>query len=89
MKIYNIIKDKLEKALQPQFLEIKDDSSKHKGHMGYKEGLETHFNIKIVSEKFSGISKIQRHQLVYGILKDEMNKPIHALSLELRTKEEA
>lgn len=88
MKIYNIIKRKLEKALEPSFIEIKDDSSKHKGHAGFKEGGETHFTIRIVSEKFAGLSKIQRHQLVYGILKEEMNNPIHALSLELRVRGE-
>lgn len=40
-----------------------------------------HFQALIVSKAFEGLSKVRRHQLVYGALGDRMREEIHALSM--------
>jgi acid stress-induced BolA-like protein IbaG/YrbA len=47
-----------------------------------------HFEAVIVSESFRGKSRVQRHQLVYGVLGDRMREEIHALSMQTLTPED-
>lgn len=79
---------RLKEALSPQFLEIINESYKHAGHnkAAAIPNAVTHFHIKIVSEKFKGLSRIQQHQLVFQILHDFIPDPIHALALTLSDK---
>ncbi len=84
MSLTEQIKEKLEAALAPTFLEIINESDRHIGHAGHDGSGESHFRIKIVSEKFSGCGRIQRQKIVYVILSHEINNLIHALSLDLR-----
>lgn len=79
---------KLEIALSPLHLEIVDDSESHRGHGGYREGGESHFNMEIVSDAFKGVSRVARQRLVFDALKDELAGPVHALSLRCMTPEE-
>lgn len=65
---------------------LKDESEFHKGHAGNNGG--SHFNIKIISEKFSGKSRMERHRMIYKALEDLFPKSIHALSIRALTKEE-
>ncbi len=89
MSLTNQIKTKLIDSLEPFFIEIINQSHKHKGHFGNDaSGDETHFDLIVVSEKFQNLSKINRQKLVYDILKTEMNKKIHAFSMKTMTKEE-
>lgn len=83
------IKEKLEKELSPLELEVKDVSYQHAGHAGVvgSDG-ETHFNVKIVSKEFEGKSLVKRHRLVYGLLQDELQSGLHALSIEAKTPSE-
>lgn len=74
--------EKLTAALAPQRLSIVDDSHKHEGHSGWKEGGETHFRVEIVSEHFSGKSRVERQRMVYALLSDELADTIHALQLK-------
>ena len=76
-----VIRNKLEQALTPQKLEIRDISALHAGHAGARPGGETHFELEVTSERFRGLNRVQRHQLIYGILKEEMAGPIHALAI--------
>ena len=78
------IRRKLEEALQPAQLEIRDDSAKHAGHAGAREGGESHFHVTAVSPRFSGLNRVARQRLVYGALAEELAGPVHALSLTLR-----
>ena len=80
------IEEKLREALVPAHLEVINESFMHK----VPKGAETHFKVVIVSERFEGVSAVKRHQLVYGVLADEMkNKPgIHALAITSRTPAE-
>ncbi len=73
-------------ALDPQRLEILDDSAKHAGHAGAKEG--GHYRLTIVSPRFSGCGTMQRHRLIYEALGPMMRGEIHALSIKALTPEE-
>ncbi len=48
-------------------------------------GTGDHFRAEIVSDRFSGLSRIEQHQLVYGIFGDEVGGAIHALSIKTTT----
>jgi len=82
--IYGKIKEKLTKGLQPESLKIIDESHKHKGHAGWREGGETHFALTIVSEKFAGMPRLVRHRLVLEILQEERATGVHAFSISAR-----
>ena len=70
-------------AFAPSELIVEDDSESHRGHGGYKEVGETHFNVKIRSKAFSGMSQISAHRAVMSKLKSEFNDGLHALSLDI------
>lgn len=72
----------------PLELVITDESEKHKGHSGWKDIGQTHFHVYIVSDLFSGKSKLQRHRIINELLHDDI-KMIHALSLSTKTSDEA
>ncbi|MDC7682241.1 BolA family transcriptional regulator [Asticcacaulis sp. BYS171W] len=79
---------KLTEALSPARLEIQDDSDKHKGHSGAREGGESHFSLTIVSEAFEGLNRVARQRLVNAALREELAGPVHALSMTTLTPAE-
>lgn len=89
MAMVDIIRDKLTAALSPAALEVEDESALHHGHSGARPGGETHFNVRIVSNAFSGLSRVERQRRVYAALADEMQAQIHALALVTLTPDEA
>jgi len=78
----------LEQALNPQRLEIEDESAAHAGHPGAQRG-GGHYRVHLVSETFAGLTRLERHRLVYDALRDLMQREIHALALSLVTPAEA
>lgn len=88
MAVAETIERKLTQALAPQRLKIVDDSEKHKGHAGYREGGETHFRVEVVSAAFDGASRVARQRQVYKILAEELAGRVHALQLTTLTPEE-
>ncbi|PAV18850.1 bola [Pyrrhoderma noxium] len=86
------IKEKLVQALSPTDLLIVNDSWKHKHHkpmIAIDGGNgETHFSITIVSDSFKDKKLVERHRLIYGILSNELNNGLHALSLTAKTPDE-
>lgn len=80
--IFDAIRDKLETAFEPTRLEIVDDSHRHAGHAGAREGGESHFNVTIESPAFSGTPRVARQRMVYRALADELAGPVHALSVK-------
>lgn len=76
-------------ALEPLALEVVDESERHRGHVGYREGGNTHWRVAIVSPRFAGASVVARHRMVYQALGNLMNNPIHALAITARAPEEA
>ena len=81
-----ILKEALEKGLKPTTLIVRDDSDLHKGHIGDQGG--GHYSVEIVSSAFEGISRLQRHRLVYDCLKTWIPKDIHALIINAKTIDE-
>ena len=81
MQVRTAIERKLTEGLTPTRLEVIDDSGRHVGHAGHRPGGETHFRIEIVSEAFSGTSRIERHRMVNALLAEELAGPLHALQL--------
>lgn len=88
MLIQDQIKDKLTARLSPIKLEIINDSHKHAGHMGDDGSGQTHFTVKIVSEQFANMNRIERHRSVMNILAPCFEAGLHALSLQAKTPEE-
>ncbi len=88
MAVAETIEQKLTQALAPQRLKIVDDSEKHKGHAGYREGGETHFSVEVVSAAFAGQNRVARQRRVYEILAAELAAGVHALQLKTLTPEE-
>ena len=82
------IRAALEAALAPTFLDVVDDSARHAGHAGARDG-RGHFNVDIVSAAFAGLAPLARHRAVYGALGEMMTTDIHALSIRARTPAEA
>ena len=68
-------------ALAPTHLNVIDDSHKHVGHEGAKDG-RGHFTVEIESAAFAGKSPIERHRMVYAALGEMMQTDIHALSIK-------
>ncbi len=81
------IEAKLRAAFEPELLDMIDDSHKHAGHAGSKGGAG-HFDLTIVSDKFSGMNTIGRHRLIYDALSEMMPGEIHALSIKAFSPEE-
>lgn len=73
----------LEAAFRPTALEVVDDSESHRGHGGYREGGESHFNVMIRADSFASQSRIARHRAVHAALGKELVASIHALSLDI------
>ena len=88
MSITERINKKLNEGLSPSRLEVVDESMKHKGHGGWREGGETHFHVTVVSEAFEGKSRVDRQRMVYALLAEEMADRVHALALTTRTPAE-
>ncbi len=82
------IRAALQAALAPVSLDVVDESHKHAGHAGARDG-RGHFAVAIVSEAFAGLAPLARHRKVYAALGDLMTTDIHALSIHARTPAEA
>jgi BolA protein len=89
MRMAERIERKLRVELAPDALEVTDDSAKHHGHAGWREGGETHFSVAIVSAAFAGKSRIDRHRLVNKALAEELAGSVHALAISAKAPGEA
>lgn len=74
-------------VLEPQELEIRDDSHKHAGHAGARQG--GHYALRIVSMRFAGLPTVRRHRLVYDALGDLLQLGVHALSIDAKSPDES
>lgn len=73
--------ERLKTGLEPERLEVVDDSHRHAGHAGAADG-RGHFTVLVVSKRFAGLNTLKRHRLVYDIVGDMMTSDIHALSIQ-------
>jgi BolA protein len=74
------IKVMLEQAFAPARVSVCDDSARHAGHAGARDGAG-HFSVRIESQEFSGRSRLERHRLVYKALAHMLPREIHALNI--------
>jgi BolA family transcriptional regulator, general stress-responsive regulator len=81
------IETRLRIALAPSQIEVLDDSHLHKGHAGAREGR--HFTVKLASARFTGLSRVARHRLVYDSLGPLAEQGVHALAIVARAPDEA
>jgi BolA protein len=93
MRVADAMKQKLTAAFMPVVLEITDESGRHAGHAGAARADggtgETHFHVRIVTDAFAGVSRVERQRRVHAALAEELRSPVHALSLKLQTPAEA
>jgi BolA protein len=82
------IERRLRDALAPSSLAVVDDSHKHAGHAGARDG-RGHFSVEIVSAAFKGKPLLARHRLVYAALGELMQTEIHALAISAKSPAEA
>ena len=73
---------KLSQALAPVALEVIDESHRHAGHAGAREGGETHYRVRVASAAFAGKSRLERHRMVNAALAAEFADGVHALALQ-------
>jgi BolA family transcriptional regulator, general stress-responsive regulator len=84
MSVSEDIRRKLTAAFAPVELVVDDESARHAGHAGAREGGETHFHVRIVSDAFAGLSRVERQRRIYTVLAEEMRDRVHALSLDVK-----
>ena len=77
------IEENLRENLRPRFLEVKNNSQFHAGHLGDDGSGETHFAIVIGAEELGGMSKIAAHRKINQLLKEEFGKGLHALEVRI------
>ena len=73
--------------LDPQSVELLDESGRHVGHAGAAAG-GSHFRLVIVSPRFAGLAKLERHRMVYAALGPLMHREIHALAIQALAPDE-
>ncbi len=81
-QVAQAIAEKLTAAFHPSKLEVIDDSARHAGHAGARQGGESHFNVVIVAAAFEGAGRVQRQRLIHSALSEELAGPVHALSIK-------
>ncbi|WP_114964567.1 BolA family protein [Alkalilacustris brevis] len=81
MNVTEEIRARLEAAFAPRELQVVDDSESHRGHAGWREGGQTHFNVTIRAGALGDMSRIERHRAVHAALGRELVGRIHALAI--------
>lgn len=83
MQIREEMEQKLQSAFTPRELIVEDDSESHRGHGGWREGGETHFNVRIRADQFARMGRLARHRAVHDALGADLVGRIHALALDI------
>ena len=83
MRVEDEIREKLQTAFDPRSLDVRDDSEAHRGHAGYQEGGQSHFQVTIEADFFKDLSRLARHRAVNDALGPELIGRIHALALNI------
>ena len=78
------MRELLTAAFAPESLLVTDDSHRHVGHAGARDG-RGHFTVEIVSDAFTGMAPLARHRAIYAALGEMMSTDIHALSMQVNT----
>ena len=76
----------LTEVFVPEALEIIDDSHRHIGHVGARDG-RGHFTVRLISAAFVGLTSLERHRAIYAALGEILTNEIHALSIHASVPE--
>lgn len=74
----------LAETFTPSHLEVIDESERHHGHAGWREGGNTHFRVKISSPRLDGLSRVEQHRAINEALRAQFDAGLHALAIEVR-----
>ena len=74
---------KLHDFFKPEFLNVINDSEKHKGHSGSPNSGNSHFSVTIKSKRLDGLSKINGQRAIHKVLKKDLSEYIHAISIKI------
>ncbi len=81
MNLQELIHERMQKAFSPSICEVIDDSARHRGHAGAREGGK-HFILKIAAVCFKNQSRVAVHREIYHVLEDLIPHKIHALQIQ-------
>jgi|TARA_Y100000588_G_scaffold326701_1_gene361266 BolA protein len=81
LSVAQSIEEKLRAAFDPVSLAVIDESHQHAGHVGARPGGETHFRVEITAKIFADLNRVERQRRVYEVLQEELDGPVHALSV--------
>lgn len=87
MGVKDTIAQKLTEKFNPDYLEVIDESERHRGHAGWREGGESHFRVRIASGHFDPLTRVAQHRAVMDALEGEFKAGLHALSIEVVGKD--
>ncbi len=86
MSLQAQIEKKINDALTPEHLEVINESHLHAGHQpGFDGTGESHLRIRIVASAFNGVNRVMRHRKINELLRDEMERGLHALAIDAKT----
>lgn len=77
------ISEKINKSLSPEVLILENESRMHSGPR-----TESHFKLYVVSNKFEGMTRVERQRLVNDVLAENFKQGLHALTMKLQTQGE-
>jgi BolA family transcriptional regulator, general stress-responsive regulator len=77
------VESKLRAAFSPRVLSVIDESNQHHGHAGAHPSGESHFRVRIASDRFIGLTRVNQHRLVNEALAEELRVRVHALAIEI------
>ena len=83
MLVADEIRHKLQQSFAPDRLDVIDDSEAHRGHAGYSDGGQSHFNVVIRAPAFAAMTRLDRHRAVHKALGADLVGRIHALALDI------
>jgi len=83
MSVRDAIEAKLRETFAPSLIEVTDESDRHRGHAGWREGGGTHFRVTIASSHFDGMSRLAQHRAVMTALDDQFEAGMHALNIKV------
>lgn len=86
--VEELMRNAIEKELQPIVINVVNQSAKHQGHSGDDGSGESHFDLYIVSNLLQGHSKIERHRMIFSILQKHLETLPHALSIKALAPDE-
>jgi BolA protein len=81
------LRNRITSALGADIVELQDDSAKHRGHAGARGGAG-HYSVVVVSGRFAGMGRVDRHRAVYDAVGDMIPTQVHALAVRAYTPEE-